>query len=160
MLIQCLIPRRDGSPVVMGDGAKVNFAPNDHGDHVCEVKDAAHIKQLLSHKGVYRPYNAEESQLEKEEAARQQAEAKKQAEQKPNPPAPHGDDEGDDEDSDQDAAGTLTEEQLNAMERDALADHFEKLTGKKPHHNTGKDKLAAAILAHQKKSAGGEGNSQ
>lgn len=156
MFIQCLIPRRTGTPVTLSDGAKISFQPNEHGDHVCDVKDKDHIKQLLRHKGCYRPYNSEESRLEKEEAERQKRlQEEQQAQGASNPNPGEGDKTGGDGKENPDAGEVegdkpLTEDQLNAMDRDALADHFEKLAGKKPHHNAGKDKLIEAILSHKK----------
>jgi len=162
MLIQCLIPRRTGTPVTLGDGTKIAFQPNEQGDHVADVKEKDHIKQLLRHKGCYRPYNAEESRLEKEEAARKpQTTPGAENQNKDNPPPPITGPEKTgpgNEGTGGEGDKPLTEEQLNAMERDALADHFEKLTGKKPHHNAGKEKLVAAILAHHKTPAGSEGS--
>lgn len=159
MLIQCLIPRRTGTPVTLGDGTKIVFKPNEQDDHVADVKDKAHIKQLLGHKGVYRPYNAEESALEKEEAEaerlRKAQEADSNMEKKPPAPEPvkvegeGGGNEGDENTGAGNPDTAMTAESLNAMDETALRDLFEKVVGKKPHHKVAKDKIVLALLAHQ-----------
>lgn len=157
MLIQCLIPRRTGTPVTLGDGTKITFKPNEQDDHVADVKDKAHIKQLLGHKGVYRPYNAEESKLEKEEAEaerlRKAQEADSNKDKKPAVPEP-GKVEGEGGENTDPGVGNpdpkaMTAESLNAMDETALRDLFEKVVGKKPHHKVTKDKIVLALLAHQ-----------
>jgi len=164
MLIQCLIPRRTGTPVTLSDGTKIAFQPNKLGDHVCEVKEKEHIKQLLWHKGVYRPYNAEESQLEKEAA--ESARLKKEREPKnkdagtkaPNPEANTVDDGVKGTGNENPGANipvtddkAMTEEGLNAMDMPALADLFEKTVGRKPHPASSKEKIVKALMANQKK---------
>lgn len=156
MLIQNLIPRRTNTPVTLIDGTKIVFEPNKHGDHVCEVKEKEHIKQLLGHKGVYRPYNAEESQLEKEakEAERLRKAQEAEANNDKKPP-----DAGKKTGQDDDAGGgsddkAWTEESLNAMDEAALRDLFEKAVGNKPHHKVSKEKIVQALLSHQKRNPG------
>jgi len=174
MLIQCLVPRRTGTPIKLSDGTSVPFKPNDQGDHVCDVKDKEHIKQLLAHKGCYRPYNSEESQLEKEAAEAARLNKEKEAKNKgtgtktaPNPDANAGGagGEGKGEGNENSGAGgpgagnagsddvnkSMTEEALNAMDIPALADLFEKSVGRKPHPATSKEKIVKALLANQKK---------
>jgi hypothetical protein len=170
MLIQCLVPRRTGTPIKLSDGTSVPFKPNDQGDHVCEVKDKEHIKQLLAHKGYYRPYNSEKSALEKEAAEAARKKKEKEAKNKgadtntaPNPDANAGGASGEgNENAGADGPGagspgpddvnkSITEDALNAMDMPALADLFEKSVGRKPHPATSKEKIVKALLANQKK---------
>jgi hypothetical protein len=154
MLIQCLIPRRTGTPVTLSDGTKISFQPNKQGDHVCEVKEKEHIKQLLGHKGVYRPYNAEESQLEKEaEEAERLRKEQEAAANKDKKPLVDGEKTGEKTCQDDDPGPgddkAWTEESLNAMDDNALRDLFEKVVGTKPHHKIAKEKIVKALLANQ-----------
>lgn len=167
MLIQNLVPRRNNAPVLVA-GASYVFEPNKQGDCVCEIENKAHIKILLAHKGIYRPYNPEQSKLEKEAAA--EAEAKRLKEQAEGGKAKQatGGDRTNNADDDAEAedpevedvvdepptghpAPKLTQEALMGMEVPALAEMFEKAAGRKPHPNTSKEKLVAALLAHQDK---------
>ena len=166
MLIQCLVPRRTGTPIKLSDGTSVPFKPNDQGDHVCEVKDKEHIKQLLAHKGCYRPYNSEESALEKEAAEAARKKKEKEAKNKgtdtntaPNPDAKSGsvpvgdgnENPGAGSPGPDDVNKSITEEALNAMDMPSLADLFEKSVGRKPHPATSKEKIVKALMANQKK---------
>ena len=58
MLIQCHIKREGGSLIDIG-GTTYHFAPNEHGDHVCEVPVKKHVRRFLSIDGgeVYEPYD-------------------------------------------------------------------------------------------------------
>ena len=166
MLIQNLVPRRNNAPVRVA-GAAYTFEPNKQGDCVCEIENKAHLKILLAHKGVYRPYSAEQSQLEKEAAA--EAEAKRLAKQAQGGSQATGGDRTKAKDADDAEAEDpevedivnepptghpspkLTQEALMAMEVPALAGLFKKVAGREPHPNTSKEKLVKALLAHQDK---------
>jgi hypothetical protein len=154
MLIQNLIPRRTNTPVTLSDGAKIVFEPNNLGDHVCEVKEKEHIKQLLGHKGVYRPYNAEESQLEKEAKEAERLMKAQEAEVNKGNAPPVAGDKGKVGDAGNPDDKAWTEESLNAMDDTALRDLFEKVVGTKPHHKIAKDKIVQALLANQKHKTG------
>ena len=46
--IECVIKRKGGTTIDMGDGMEYDFQPNSSGAHVCEIDDPAHIKTLLT----------------------------------------------------------------------------------------------------------------
>ena len=47
MTIKCLLKREGGTKVDI-DGVEYHFAPNEDGDHVCEVSNKKHIARFLS----------------------------------------------------------------------------------------------------------------
>jgi hypothetical protein len=59
MKIECLIRRKNGSVVDMGDAMEYHFQPNDLGAHVADVDDETHVATLLAHPEGYRLYNGE-----------------------------------------------------------------------------------------------------
>lgn len=50
MLIKLSIERKNGSNAEI-DGINYHFCANEHGDHVCEVDNKAHVKRFLSIQG-------------------------------------------------------------------------------------------------------------
>ena len=152
MLIQCFFPRRTGTPITLGDGAKIPFQPNELGDHVAEVKDKKHIAQLLSQHGVYRQYDFEASKGAKELAAAKAKESAKDSTE----------DIGNTHETGQEAQATTKQyladepsvvgpslETLNAMELPAVQEEFKKLFGRDPNPKTSKEKLIKVIMERE-----------
>lgn len=71
MLILSLIKRDGGTIANMGGtcegpeivgGVNYHFKPNKQGDHVCDVKDKAHVKRFLSIPEGFEPYLPEDKE--------------------------------------------------------------------------------------------------
>lgn len=48
MLLKIKQVREGGTELKFNDGTEYHFRPNENGDHVAEVTDAAHLAQLLA----------------------------------------------------------------------------------------------------------------
>jgi hypothetical protein len=117
MQIKCIIKRKNGSTVEW-NGKIYRFVPNEHGAHVCDVREKELIKRLLSITEAYEMYDPDEPDAADPEAAQEPPEA-------PEPPE--------------------IPEDLSALSHDELMDLSRKVTGRKPHPNTSDEKLIAQI---------------
>lgn len=166
MKLECLRKRPGGTKVQLGS-AEYHFRPdpkNPTGPHVCEVDNQGHLKTLLTidayvladddsvaadaptqvepAKTASAPAPAPKKGPEKPEApvnAPEPTQAEKEPHEPAKDPGSEADEEGDD------PLYGITAEMLEEMERDELADLYEKVSGKKPHHNTVAQKLIEGI---------------
>lgn len=129
--IECKLIRAGGTRAEIG-GIEYHFQPYTDGAHVCVVDDEEHADRFLSIREGYRLYRGDGKPAASASA--------------PAVAAP--------------AAAASTDPELGAEdlsapdapasdERTALAAQFEALYGKKPHHNTGVDKLREMVAAKQ-----------
>lgn len=115
MLIRNLLNRPNGTEVEL-DGKKYHFKPNEKGHEVCEVTDKAHIKRLLSIAEAYEPYDPDDAPVS---TAVNTNMAGAQS-------ATGGGDGGGDDDLDDDpaddepTADTITDAQIDAMDKPTL----------------------------------------
>lgn len=124
MLIKLNCIRAGGSKIDLG-GKIYHFAPNNHGDHVCDVVDKDAIKRFLS----IDAYEVYEGPAPKAVASIPPPEP----EIKPVAPEPSAVKQVDVTDT------------YDAMDRDALAAAIKSRTGKEPHHRTSDANLRTAL---------------
>lgn len=129
--VECKLIRDGGTFAEVG-GVEYHFAPNQDGAHVCEIANEDHADVFLSIREAYRLYRGASKAnagpaIEKQfESATAHFAASAPVEPElviaPEPAAP-------------------------VDEREALADEYEALYGKKPHHKTSIEKLRELIAA-------------
>lgn len=128
-IIQCLLVRKGGSHVELGDDV-YHFTPNDNGDHVCAVEHDAHISTLLAIPEAYRLYRETET-VKTVDLVKQQAGEIDSVVVTEEPTAPVTTDQPD-----------ATDEK---SELETLRAQYAERFGKKPHHMMGIAKLRDAL---------------
>lgn len=127
-IIECLIHRKGGSVIELG-ADKYHFAPNDAGDHVCDVANTDHAAILLAIDTAYRPYVLASSA----DAGTGNGDAVDLT------GAIIKADDTDGTDGGKGATGDAAKEKPldEAAERDRLSALYQERFGKKPHHMMG-----------------------
>lgn len=129
--IECKLIR-EGGTIVPLDGIEYHFAPQADGAHVALVENEDHADRFLSITEGYRLYRGAVAAPAPEGERTEQS-----FDTAPNAIQP------DDDEQAQEQQGPKVDE------RAELAAEYERLYGKKPHHNAGIEKLRELIAAKQ-----------